>query len=210
MKLDESEVSTAASSLVSKPNCKSAVWKYFGFRPDSNGKPDDMDKPLCKVCQTVVHAKTGNTSNLRFHLKQRHPQLFSEVMKNSLDVGKEPKEKTIQEHFEAPSKLSTSSREHKDLTRSITYFLCKDMSPSYTVEKSGFMKMLAKFNPRYDLPSRNYFSRIAIPSLYSEVKSEIQQQFSDGQFFYAGTTDLWSSLTSEPYLSYTAHYIDKQ
>ena len=81
---------------------------------------------------------------------------------------------------------------------------------SFTVEKSGFMKMLAKFNSRYDLPSRNYFSRVAIPSLYSEVKSDIQQQINNGQFFYAGTTDLWSSLTSEPYLSYTIHFIDKQ
>jgi len=57
MELDKSEVSTAVSFLVSKPNNKSAVWKYFGFCPDSNGKPDDMDKPLCKVCQTAVHTK---------------------------------------------------------------------------------------------------------------------------------------------------------
>ena len=84
------------------------------------------------------------------------------------------------------------------------------MLPAYTVEKSGFVKMLAKFNPRYDFPSRNHFSRVAIPSLYSEVKSNIQQQITNGLFFYAGTTDLWSSLTSEPYLSYTIHYIDKQ
>ena len=82
------------------------------------------------------------------------------------------------------------------------------MAPAYTVEKSGFVKMLAKFNLRYDLPSRNYFSRIVKPSLYSEIKSDIQQQINNGQFFYAATTDLWSSLTSEPYLSYTIHYID--
>ena len=54
------------------------------------------------------------------------------------------------------------------------------------------------------------FGRVAIPSLYSEVKSDIQQQITNGLFFYTGTTDLWSFLTSEPYLSYTIHYIDKQ
>ena len=101
-------------------------------------------------------------------------------------------------------KLSTSSREHKKLTKSVKYFLCKDMTPAYTV---GFVKMLAKFN---NLPSRNYFSRLAIPLLYSEVKNNIQQQVNNGQFFYAGTTDLLSSLISEPYLSYTIHYKDKQ
>ena len=70
--------------------------------------------------------------------------------------------------------------------------------------------MLSKFNPRYELPSQNYFSRVAIPALYSEVKSEIQQKINDQHFtFYAGTTELWSSITSEPYLSYTTHCIDK-
>ena len=142
-------------------------------------------------------------------MKQRHPQQYFELTKNSPDTCKELiKSKTIEDHFEAQTKLSrTSSCEHKDLAKSVTYFLCKDMLPAYTVEKSGFVKMLAKFNPHYDLPSRNYFSRVAIPSLYSEVKSDIQQQIINGLFFYTGTTDLWSSLTSEPYLS---HYIDKQ
>ena len=84
------------------------------------------------------------------------------------------------------------------------------MFPAYTVEKVGFKQMLSKFNPRYEPPSRNYFSRVAILALYLEIKSEIQQKINDQYFtFYAGTTDLWSSITSEPYLSYTIHYIDK-
>ena len=83
------------------------------------------------------------------------------------------------------------------------------MLPAYTVEKSGFKQMLSKFNPRYDVPSHNYFSRVAVPALYSEVKSELEQQINDQHFVYrAGTTDLWSSITSEPYLSYTIHCID--
>ena len=118
--------------------------------------------------------------------------------------------KTVKDLFEARTKLSSSSREHKELTKSVTYFLAKDVQPAYTVEKSGFQQMLSKFNPRYDLPSRNYFSRVAIPTLYSEVKSELQQKISDQKFtFYAGTTDLWSSITNEPYISYTIHYIDR-
>ena len=56
------------------------------------------------------------------------------------------------------------------------------MLPAYTVEKSGFKQMLNKFNPRYDVPSCNHFSRVAISALYSEVKSEIQQKINDQQF----------------------------
>ena len=62
-------------SHVNKPNCKSTIWKYFGFVPDSNGKPEDTNKLQCKICRVTVNTKTGNMSNLRFHLKQKHPQL---------------------------------------------------------------------------------------------------------------------------------------
>ena len=84
------------------------------------------------------------------------------------------------------------------------------MLPEYTVEKSGFKQMLNKFNPCYDIPSCNYLSRVAIPALHFKVKSEIQQQINDQRFvYYAETTDLWSSITSELYLSYTIHYINQ-
>ena len=70
--------------------------------------------------------------------------------------------------------------------------------------------MLSKFNPRYKLPSQNHFSRVVIPVLNSEIKSEIQQKMNYQHItFHAGTTDLWSSITSELYLSYTIYYIDK-
>ena len=201
-------------SLVDKPNTKSLIWKYFGFVPDDNGKPSNTDKPQCKICCATVATKTSNTTNLRVHLRQKHPQLYTELMKTSekecsLSTSKTT-DKTLKDLFEARTKLSSNSREHKELTKSVTYFLAKDMLPAYTVEKAGFKQMLSKFNPRYKLPSRNYFSRVAIPALYSEIKSEIQQKINDQHFtFYAGTTDLWSSITSEPYLSYTIHYIDK-
>ena len=51
--------------------------------------------------------------------------VYLEVMKNNPDTGKEPtaKEgKTIEEHFEARTKLSTSTREHKELTKSVHIF----------------------------------------------------------------------------------------
>ena len=59
--------------------------------------------------------------------------------------------------------MSTSSREHHELTRAITVCLAKDMLP-----KPGFRKMLEKFNSRYQIPKNDHFSRIAIPGLYNE------------------------------------------
>ena len=40
--------------LVSKRNTTSAVWQYFGFIPDEEGRPKDDDKPVCKLCRKTV------------------------------------------------------------------------------------------------------------------------------------------------------------
>ena len=101
--------------LVNKHNTKSSIWKYFGFVPDDNGKPSNTDKPQCKVCLATVTMKTGNTTNLHVHLRQKHPQLYTELMKTSekecnSSTSKEPTpSKTIKDLFEARTKLSSSS-----------------------------------------------------------------------------------------------------
>ena len=81
------------------------------------------------------------------------------------------------------------------------------MMPIYTVEKSGFQQLLKDFDPRYQLPSRKYFSQQATPKLYNETGEIIVQQLESVEFFSA-TTDMWSSNTMEPYMSYTVHFID--
>ena len=75
------------------------------------------------------------------------------------------------------------------------------------VEKSGFKKMLADFDVRYTIPSCNYFSRTAIPSLYASTRKIVCQEILAAEYFSA-TTDMWSSVGMKPYLSYTVHFVD--
>ena len=146
-------------TLVDKPNIKSSIWGSFGFVPDEDGKLSNVKKPQCKNCCMTISTKTSNTTNLHVHLCQKHPQLYTGQMKTS---GKESNmmtskervsSKTLKNLFEARMKLSSSSREHKELTKSVIYFLAKDMQPAYTVEESGFPHILSKFNPHNDLLS---------------------------------------------------------
>ncbi|KAK6168667.1 hypothetical protein SNE40_019858 [Patella caerulea] len=67
--------------------------------------------------------------------------------------------------------------------------------------------MLKTFDSRYNLPGRKYFST-AIPKLYQTVRDQVMEEVSEATYF-AGTTDLWSSRTMGPYMSYTAHFIDR-
>lgn len=62
----------------------------------------------------------------------------------------------------------------------------------YTVEKIEFRKMLKKFNWRYEVLSRKYFSNKAIPFLHNKVRSDMKAQLPEMELFSA-TTDMWSS-----------------
>lgn len=95
------------------------------------------------------------------------------------------------------------------MTDSVTYFLAKEMLPLNTVEKPGFKKMISSCDNRYEVPSRSYFSRTAIPTLYDVIRNNVQSELSRVHY-YSSTTDLWSSVGLCPYISYTVHYIDDQ
>jgi len=62
--------------LLPTKGSKSAVWYHFGLRHE-DGRPIEIDKPVCKLCFSNVSAKDGNTSNLYAHLKNKHPEEYT-------------------------------------------------------------------------------------------------------------------------------------
>ncbi|KAJ8369457.1 hypothetical protein SKAU_G00094850 [Synaphobranchus kaupii] len=62
-------------------------------------------------------------------------------------------------------------------------------------------------DPRYKLPSRNYFAREALPQMYTEVRQSLADRLAKVTYF-AFTSDMWSSRTCEPYMSLTIHFIE--
>ena len=123
----------------------------------------------------------ANTSNLYSHLKKHHLIEYQAVRPKRNDKGKLRKglvkyNRTIEESFKLATKLRSDSREHKELKKTVTYYLAKDMRPAYSVELPGFRSMVSKLNPRYCLPGRNYFSRTGIPTLYNKVREEVEQE----------------------------------
>ena len=82
------------------------------------------------------------------------------------------------------------------------------MVPIYTVTKEGFKKMIRSLDKRYIIPSRTYFSQVASPDLYEKCRAKVETEVSNVEY-YAVTTDLWSSRTTEPYISLTVHFIDE-
>ena len=84
--------------------------------------------------------------------------------------------------------------------------MAKEMIPINTVEKPGFRSMVRKLDPQYEVPSRKYFSKTALPSLYAETREKVTKELQEAEY-YSVTADLWSSTGKlEPYLAVTVHY----
>ena len=65
---------------------------------------------------------------------------------------------------------------------------------------------MGRFDPRYKLPSRSYFSTAATPSLYESVRKRVKWDLAE-VFSFSATTDVWSSIGMRPYMSYTVRYL---
>ena len=88
-------------------NTISVVWTYSGLKGDPEGchSVKECGSPMYKVCGKVIPSKGGNTSNLITHLRDHHPEKYSEtclkvVKKACLTKGKgfQPTLCELQEH----------------------------------------------------------------------------------------------------------------
>ena len=75
----------AAPRLVDKKDARSEMWKYLSYISDSEGKPTDTTRPVCKTCFRSLQTKGANTSNLAKHLADRHPELFKDRQVSECD-----------------------------------------------------------------------------------------------------------------------------
>lgn len=213
---DSSSSSISGNGLITKTkSVKSVVWKYFGYKDEDAVKKEIA---ICRTCRKAVAARGGNTSNLISHLKIHHPLKHEEFRKlnaesqhsttaRSKTDGKP--QTSIVDSIKATQKYDRNSRKWQKLTDAVTYCIGKDMLPVYTVEKEGFANLLKQFDPQYELPSRKYFSKTAIPKLYESTRESVLQNIRN-LTFYSATTDMWSSINGDPYMSYTIHYITEE
>lgn len=138
-------MSSVSEDLVAKKKSFSCVWNYFGFKKNEDGSLIDETAPICRLCNSKISAKAGNTSNLFSHLKHKHSQQYAELK----DVDKTQEKSlsrsgssqpTVKQSFEASQPYARSSKRWEQLTDSIIYAVAKDSIPFLAVKKHGFKK----------------------------------------------------------------------
>ena len=76
-------------NLVAKKNAKSVVWQYFILEADEKNisKQEVEDQPVCRNCYKQVRVMHDNTSNLLSHLRDNHPNEYTEASYKFVHFG---------------------------------------------------------------------------------------------------------------------------
>ncbi|CAM4609835.1 unnamed protein product [Leuciscus chuanchicus] len=99
-----------------------------------------------------------------------------------------------------------SAKRKEDITKGIVHYIAQDMRPVNTVEGECFENMFKIVEPRYTVPAQETVMR-ALRSRFDGLKVNVNQLLQSSEAVGL-TTDLWSSLRMEAYMTVTAHFID--
>lgn len=89
------------------------------------------------------------------------------------------------------------------MTQLIAKMRVKDLLPISFVDRAGFKDFMHYVEPQYDVPSRKPVTA-RIDALYEKTASSLKDRLSETARV-AVTTDSWTSLTTESYLTLTCH-----
>ena len=206
-------MSDSSSDLVAKKGTTSYIWNFFGVKDNDKEK----DKAVCKQCHKTVLTSGGNMSNLSSHLYYHHLKEYASVVeaknskkkKEASGSSKTKQELTLPAAIERTQPYPSGSKRAEEITNALSHFIAKEMMPFNIVERPGFKKLLSRLDERYEVPSRKYFTKTAIPALYADTRGRISESIKNAEYFSI-TTDMWSFNTMQPYLAVTIHFVNKE
>ena len=113
--------------------------------------------------------KKATTSSLLNHIKNKHPQNYTEINKeNNLSTESGPsgvssqgvkrKQETLEEIVEKRKLWDINDHKAIKLHNIIGEMIACDNQPYSFVEDIGFLKLMKEAQPRYKVPTRNIFS----------------------------------------------------
>lgn len=137
------------------------------------------------------------------HLRFKHP---TEIKSNS-DCSASTSQPSIK-NFLRENKPCDSTKAAK-ITDYIVRFFYKDLLPVKFVDSPNFKELLKFMEPNYQIPSRtNIVSKI--DKLYISQKEALKTKLTSEQCAKISiTTDCWTSLNADSFITVTAHFITK-
>jgi len=166
---------------------KSDVWQNFEKTTSTMAR--------CKLCSQQISRSGGTTTGLHAHLRSKHPGLAS-------PSNVQPRVTS----FVGTSRNCSDSRQ-EIITAAVAKMIAENMLPISFVESKSFRDLMALVEPQYRPPCRQ-----TMTSRMTAIKKKLQEKMSShieaNVTKIAVTTDIWTSVTNEAYLSFTASYMD--
>ncbi|XP_075215667.1 E3 SUMO-protein ligase ZBED1-like isoform X2 [Lycorma delicatula] len=171
--------------LVVPMNMRSIYWKCYGFPANEDGEILTKVKIVCILCKTVI-SYNGNTSNLRMHLRSKHPQLELQVQSDQ------------------------SVFERKTISDAIAEFITMDLQLPDVVETAGFQRLVATLRSPCEIPSKIKLVEDVIPKLYDTFKESVLINLNAASSDIAISIEEWKSDNSETNITIAAHYLQQE
>ena len=170
------------------------VWVNFDFlEPDENGELFCK----CKQCGKLYNAESRmGTGNLKRHLKNCTKRTFRDVGQMILDSSA------------SGSLANRVPAFDPDVFRELVIIaVVKHELPFQFAEYEGIRKCFTYLHPHVKVVSR-YTIKADILKMFKREKQKVKETLSSVSGRIALTSDCWSSITTDGYLSLTAHFID--
>lgn len=189
----ENEISVPPITMSAKRKRRSVVWGYFELLP--SGK-DGRQRCKCRNCGTsyLYDSKFG-TGNMKRHLVN--------CLKRAACEGQ-----LLLTHYDSSTPSSTPKIDHEKFRELLTEVVISQGLPFQFVEWEGIRALLLRLCSDLQIGTRNTIGVDCI-LMYRKEKTKIQTLLEETPNRVSFTCDLWSSVTSDDYISLTAHFIDK-
>ena len=201
---------------------KAPIWDYFKI------VAADEKYCICSVCSERVSrggktVKTFNTSNMIDHVRKKHPNDYKdyESKKKIQEIKKLQEITDKQTATKGRHQLTLSETQARvkqwdindsnavRIHRKIAEMMAIDYQPFSIVSDVGFTRLLKTLEPRYNVPSRKYFTENVVPRIKQDIDTRLAELIKDVPFISL-TTDIWSAnLTNESLISMTAHWVNE-
>ena len=173
------------------------MWEFFEEPVTVTDGEKDAKRVPCKLCHQQL-ADGGGTTNLLSHLQAKHPEEYKRCTPTQ--------DRSTGRQTSLTSVLRACSPQRAAaITDRIAEFVARDLRPLSIVDGAGFRQLVNYLEPGYKIPSRTHVTSICRKKFIS-LKEELLATLATVPYV-AVTTDIWTSRSTQAYITVTAHYL---
>ena len=182
---------------------KNEVWQFFQVYNEKKFKTH----VFCMLCKSdVSYGKTHSTSNLEKHIQRQHKKEYTSIMKERADKRlKVHAEISISTSFQKQQKLSNYMEKADDYQECLVKWMIDSYQPLSAVEKDSFRAMVHCLNRKAPVIGYDKI-RTLLSNKYFDTMHAVTKILKGKDI--ALTTDAWTSIAKEGYVTCTVHFIE--